>query len=83
MHPDILSWPNRQFYRNNLTPAAIAYGEFLFKRYIVFDIQTDNECDLMVNVLGLLTKYADPRKNSYGIISAYSDSRMALKEKLR
>lgn len=99
MHPEILSWPNEVFYDKAVYSAAAIVGnvdEFPLKPYVVFDIEEDSEVDVglkpdyfddeanfAVKCLNILTRYADQTQYSYGIVTAYMDSKRLIDEKFR
>lgn len=99
MHPEILEWPNTQFYSNKLYSAKQTeenLDDFPFHPYTVFDV--DSECEnvsnktdefyedegeLAVTVINILRKYADQKEFSYGIVTAYLESKELIDKKFR
>lgn len=97
MHPDILHWPNQFFYKNRLTSAdQVDKFKLKLKPYTVFNlnyvqslhtgqkhVSNEDEARFVRNLLDFLVTKADPKKFSYGIISAYSQQKNDLAKTLR
>lgn len=97
MHPDILLWPNQYFYKNRLvSDETTKKCSFKLKPYTVFNlnfvqsahtgqkhISNLDEAKFVRNLLNFLITKADPKMNSYGIISAYSQQKDDLAKDLK
>lgn len=96
MHPEILKWPNAEFYNNSLR-TGLTFSDQLLNPYVLFDIDSDQnmtqeiqrniynreEIGLVEKLIELILKIKGTEKMSFGIITPYLRQKKELSNKLK
>lgn len=96
MHPEICHWSNKYFYENRLISASNTIDPtFKLNPYGVFSLDFRQSCNRGISfhnseeakfitaLLKIIVRHADPKHNSYGIITPYSTQRKELQTHIK